>query len=77
MVEPVVSHIASRIASQRCQQARSVEWADTVPALYRSEGFYEDLCSDSPPILRLRRSGEAAQPAWAGMFASALGLRRA
>ncbi len=72
MSEPVTSHIAS----QRCEQARSVEWADTLPALYRSEGFYEDLLSEPPPMLRLRRRGDAAQPAWAGVLASALGLRR-
>ena len=69
--------VAMNVASQRCQQSRRAECIDILPALVRSEGFYEDLSSDSPPILRLRRSGEAAQPAWAGMFASALGLRRA
>ena len=73
MSEPVPSHIAAR----RCQQARSAEWADTLPDFYRSEGFHEDLCSEPPPILRLRRSDDAAQPAWAGVLAAALGLRRA
>ena len=75
MSEPVPSHIAA----QRCQQARSAEWADTLPDCYRSEGFHEDLCSEPLPILhlRLRRSDDAVQPAWAAVLASALGLRRA
>jgi hypothetical protein len=68
--------VATHIASQRCQQSRSAESADTLPALYRSEGFYEDLSSEPPPILRLRRAGRATQPVWAGVLASALGLRR-
>ena len=69
--------VAMNIASQRCQQSRRAEQADTLPHLYRSEGFFEDLSNDSPPILSLRRSGDAALPVWAGLFASALGLRRA
>ena len=69
--------VAMNVASQRCQQARRAERADTLPDLYRSEGFFEDLSSEPPPILRLRRSEDAAQPAWTGMLASALGLRRA
>jgi hypothetical protein len=69
--------VAMDVASQRCQQARRAECLDALPDLVRSEGFFEDLFSESPPILRLRRSGDAAQPAWAGMLASALGLRRA
>ena len=78
MSDPVPSHIAA----QRCQQARSAEWADTLPDCYRSEGFHEDRCSESPPVrcpplpLRLHRSDDAVQPAWAGVLASALGLRR-
>ena len=68
--------VAMDVASQRCEQARRAERADALPDLYRSEGFFEDLSSESPPILRLRRSGDAAQPVWAGMLASALGLRR-
>ena len=72
MSEPVPSHIATR----RCQQARSAEWAGELPAQFRSEGFFEDLCSEPPPILRLRRRSDAAAQAWAGVLASALGLRR-
>jgi hypothetical protein len=69
--------VAMDVASQRCQQARRVESADALPDLVRSEGFFEDLCSEPPPILRLRRGDAAAQPAWGRMLASALGLRRA
>jgi hypothetical protein len=68
---------AIHIASQRCQQARRTEWAELPPDFSRSEGFFEDLCSEPPPILRLRRSDDTAPPAWAGVLASALGLRRA
>jgi hypothetical protein len=69
--------VATHVASQRCQQARQAEWAETMPDLYRSEGFFEDLSGDPPPILRLRRDGGASQPAWAGVLASVLGMRRA
>ena len=76
MSEPVLSHIAA----QRCQQARSAEWADTLPDFYRSEGFHEDLCGEQPPIMRLHlhlhRGDDNVQPSWAGVLASALGLRR-
>lgn len=70
--------VAIHIASQRCQQARSDEGAHTLPDLFRSEGFYEDLASEPPPILRMRmrRSTDFSQPVWAGVLASALGLRR-
>jgi len=71
--------IAMHVASQRCQQSRRAESAESAgmpPDLYRSEGFFEDLFSESPPMLRLRRSSDA-DPAWAGMLASVLGLRRA
>ena len=74
MSEPVPSHIAV----QRCQQARSVEFADTLPDFFRSEGFFEDLSSEPPPLLRLRRDPVTGTgPLWAGVFAAALGLRRA
>lgn len=68
--------VAVHVASQRCQQARRAEWAELPPDFSRSEGFFEDLCSEPPPILRLRRSGDAEHRAWAGVLASALGLRR-
>ncbi len=71
-------HLPSRIASERCQRARHAEWAETRPALFRSEGFFEDLGTEPAPMLRLRRPPVASQrPLWAGVLASALGLRRA
>lgn len=80
--------LPSRIASERCQRARLVEWAPTGPALFRSEGFFEDLACDALPVLRQRRvsvssvpsmsmSAPSPRPQWAGVLASALGLRRA
>lgn len=69
--------VAVNVANQRCQQSRQAEPADTLPDLYRSEGFFEDLSGESPPMLRLRRSADAVQPAWVGMLAAMLGLRRA
>lgn len=69
--------VAVNVANQRCQQSRQAESADTLPDLYRSEGFFEDLSSENAAILRLRRSADAAQPAWVGMLAAMLGLRRA
>ena len=68
--------VAIDIASQRCQQARRPERAGWPPDFSRSEGFFEDLSSEPPPILRRRRRDDAAHPAWAGVLASALGLRR-
>ena len=74
MSEPVPSHIAA----QRCQQARSVEVAGTLPDFSRSEAFFEDLCSEPPPLLRLRRDRvNGTGPLWSEVFAAALGLRRA
>jgi hypothetical protein len=68
--------VAIDIARRRCQQARHPEWADMPPDHSRSEGFFEDLCSEPPPVLRLRRSDDATPGAWAGVLASAMGLRR-
>ena len=69
--------VSMHVASQRCEQSRRAEPTDALPDLYRSEGFFEDLSGESPPILRLRRSADAAPPAWVGMLAAMLGLRRA
>ena len=71
--------LSSRIAAQRCQRARHAEWADTLPALYRSEGFFEDLASDEAlPAPRLGRpAGPLPRPVWANGFNFALALRRA
>jgi len=71
---------AHEIASKRCQRARRTEWVDTLPALYRSEGFFEDLPgapAPAPPVLRVLRLGQpASRPVWAGVLVHALGLRR-
>ena len=74
MSEPLHSHIAS----DRCQRARSTEWADTLPALFRSEGFFEDLAAEPLPAPRiLRVAPRASGRPWVGVLVSALGLRRA
>ena len=70
--------LPSRIASERCQRARHAEWIDTLPALCRSEGFFEDLGTEPPPAARERRAAAPSpQLSWAAVLASTLGLRRA
>jgi hypothetical protein len=76
--------LPSRIASERCQRARHadsaewVEWAETRPALFRSEGFFEDLDGDPPLALRAARLHSVVRrPVWSVVLAHALGLRRA
>lgn len=68
----------SQIASERCQRARGDEWADTLPALFRSEGFFEDLAGEPVPAPRTHRiAPRSPGRQWAGVFVAALGLRRA